>query len=171
MLDEALSDLGAAGSILRLLDLMGLTHHLLFLSLTELKAVALVYAGNKSSYHLKFFVFNLNGDLTTGPKHVFSLSAGDVTNGLYKIIGNNGDQIIVHNSFIADAEVGDKRVTDKTIVRSDPTAGRFKWDTPTKLYATNISPIDIIRNEELILLYAKLIFLLILLNYKSFEYL
>ena len=84
------------------------------------------------------------------------MSAGDVTNGLYKIIDNNGDQIIVHNSFIADAEVGDKRVTDKTIVRSDPTTqDGLNGTHQTKLYATNISPIDIIRNEELVLLYAE----------------
>ena len=56
---------------------------------------------------------HLNGDLKAGPKHVFSLNAGDITNGLYKIIDNNGDQIIVHNSFISDAEAGDKRVADK----------------------------------------------------------
>ena len=46
---------------------------------------------------------NLNGDLSIGPKHVFSLGSGDQTNGLYKIIDNNGDQIIVqsYNDFIA----------------------------------------------------------------------
>ena len=87
---------------------------------------------------------------------MFSLNAGDFTNGLYKIIDNNGDQIIVHNSFIADAEVGDKRVADKTIVRLDPTTqDGLNGTHQTKLYATNISPIDIIRNEELVLLYAE----------------
>jgi hypothetical protein len=100
--------------------------------------------------------FNLSGDLDLGPKHVFSLSAGDLGNGLYKIVDNNGDQIIVHNSFIADAEEGDNRVASKTIIRSDPSSQDGLSGThQTRLYASNISPIDIIRNEELILLYAE----------------
>jgi len=161
MLDEALSDLSAAGSTFSfpLAGFDGFDTPSTFSQFNRaIKAVALVYAGNKSSAltALNSSFFNLNGDLTTGPKHVFSLSAGDFTNGLYKIIDNNGDQIIVHNSFIADAEVGDKRVTDKTVVRSDPTTqDGLNGTHQTKLYATNISPIDIIRNEELVLLYAE----------------
>ena len=79
------------------------------------KAVALVYSGNKTDAlaALSSSFFDLNGDLKTGPKHVFSLSAGDFVNGLYKIVDNNGDQIIVHNSFIADAEPGDKEVENR----------------------------------------------------------
>ena len=98
----------------------------------------------------------MNGNLDLGPKHIFSLSAGDSANGLYKIVDNNGDQIIVHNSFIADAEEGDNRVTSKTIIRSDPTTqDGLNGTHQTRLYASNISPIDIIRNEELVLLYAE----------------
>ena len=106
------------------------------------KAVALVYSGNKTEAlaALSSSFFNLNGDLSVGPKHVFSLSAGDVVNGLYKIVDNNGDQIIVHNSFIADAEPGDKRVENKTILRSDPTTqDGLNGTHQTKLYASNIN--------------------------------
>jgi len=161
MLDDALSDLSAAGTSFSfpLAGFDGFDTPSTFSQFNRaVKAVALVYAGNKSSAltALNSSFFNLNGDLKTGPKHVFSLNAGDFTNGLYKIIDNNGDQIIVHNSFIADAEVGDKRVADKTIVRSDPTTqDGLNGTHQTKLYATNISPIDIIRNEELVLLYAE----------------
>ena len=122
------------------------------------KALALVYSGNKSGalQALTSSYFDLSGDLKLGPKHVFSLSAGDFVNGLYKIVDNNGDQIIVHNSFINDAEDGDTRVSEKTIIRSDPTTqDGLNGTHQTKLYASNISPIDIIRNEELILLYAE----------------
>ena len=161
MLDEALSDLSAAGSSFSfpLAGFDGFDTPSTFSQFNSaVKAVALVYAGNKSSAltALSSSFFDLNGDLKAGPKHVFSLSAGDITNGLYKIIDNNGDQIIVHNSFITDAETGDQRVADKTIVRSDPTTqDGLNGTHQTKLYATNISPIDIIRNEELVLLYAE----------------
>ena len=161
MLDEALSDLGASGASFSfpLAGFEGFDTPSTFSQFNRaIKAVALVYSGNKSSAltALSSSFFSLNGNLKTGPKHVFSLSAGDATNGLYKIIDNNGDQIIVHNSFIADAEAGDKRVTDKTIIRSDATTqDGLNGTHQTKLYASNISPIDIIRNEELVLLYAE----------------
>lgn len=100
--------------------------------------------------------FDLNGDLNVGPKHVFSLNAGDLSNGLFKILDNNGDQIIVHDSFIADAEAGDTRVTTKTSVRANPTTqDGLSGTNQTALYESNVSPIDMLRNEELILVYAE----------------
>ncbi|MBT8291614.1 MAG: RagB/SusD family nutrient uptake outer membrane protein, partial [Muriicola sp.] len=100
--------------------------------------------------------FDLAGDLTIGPKHVYSLDSGDFTNGLFKIPDNNGDQIIVHPSFIADAEAGDTRVDSKTLIRANPTTqDGLSGDYQTALYASNISPIDMLRNEELILVYAE----------------
>ena len=161
ILDEALNDLSSAGSSFSfpLAGFDGFDTPSTFSQFNRaVKAVALVYSGNKSGAltALNSSFFNLNGDLKTGPKHVFSLSAGDFVNGLYKIIDNNGDQIIVHNSFIADAESGDKRVENKTIARSDATTqDGLNGTHQTRLYASNISPIDIIRNEELVLLYAE----------------
>ena len=161
MLDDALSDLNAAGNSFSfaLAGFQGFDSPSSFSQFNRaLKAVTLVYSGNMSEalIALNSSFFNLSGDLTLGPKHVFSLSAGDLTNGLYKIVDNNGDQIIVHNSFIADAEEGDNRVTSKTIIRADPTTqDGLNGSHQTRLYASNISPIDIIRNEELILLYAE----------------
>lgn len=161
MLDEALTDLNAAGNSFSftLAGFQGFDSPSSFSQFNRaVKAVALVYSGNMSEalVALNSSYFNLSGDLALGPKHVFSLSAGDLANGLYKIVDNNGDQIIVHNSFIADAEEGDNRVASKTIIRSDPTSqDGLNGTHQTRLYASNISPIDIIRNEELVLLYAE----------------
>ena len=126
-------------------------------------AVAALYAGDKSAARnaLGGSYFNLGGDLTTGPKHVFSQSSGDVTNGVYKgpsAAGapNNGDQIIVNDSWIADAEAGDLRVDQKSALRTDPSTQDLLTGThETRLYASNVSPIDMLRNEELILVYAE----------------
>ncbi|MBT8282879.1 MAG: RagB/SusD family nutrient uptake outer membrane protein, partial [Muriicola sp.] len=121
-------------------------------------AVAAVYAGdgNAALTALSNSYFDLAGDLTIGPKHVYSLDSGDFTNGLFKIPDNNGDQIIVHPSFIADAEAGDTRVDNKTLIRANPTTqDGLSGDFQTALYASNISPIDMLRNEELVLVYAE----------------
>lgn len=128
-------------------------------------AVAALYAGDKTAARsaLAGSYFNLGGDLTTGPKHVFSTSSGDLTNPVFKgpsgplpEDANNGDQIIVHNDWIADAEAGDTRVTAKSALRPDPSVQDLLTGThETRLYATNVSPIDMLRNEELVLVYAE----------------
>ena len=161
ILDQALSDLSGAGSSFAfpLAGFSGFDSPSTFSKFNRaVKSAALVYSGDKSGAlsALGASYLDLNGDLTIGPKHVYSLSSGDQANGLYKIVDNNGDQIIVHNSFIADAESGDSRVSNKTIIRSDPTTqDGLNGTHQTKLYASNISSIDIIRNEELVLLYAE----------------
>ena len=100
--------------------------------------------------------FDLNGDLTVGPKMVYSTAGPDVLNDLFKTPQQSANQIVVNNSFIADAEAGDQRVANKTALRDSPTAKSGVNGThETRLYASSTSPIDIIRNEELILIYAE----------------
>lgn len=126
-------------------------------------ALASIYSGDKAGAKtaLAQSYLNLNGNLMTGPKHVFSLASGDTSNPIYKgpstaTKPNNGDQLVVHNSWISDAEPSDARVTSKTALRPDPTAqDGLNGTHETRLYATNVSPIYILRNEELILLYAE----------------
>lgn len=129
--------------------------------------MAAVYAGDGNGALTAFTGSSLNlgattlDELNAGPKHVFSQQANDQTNPVFRGPStpenpNNGDQIIVHPSFIADATPGDARVDRKTALRPDPsTQDELTGDFETRLYATNVSPIDILRNEELILLYAE----------------
>ncbi len=161
LLDEALTDLNNAGSEFPfpLAGFDGFDTPATFAQFNRATAaVAAVYDGDGSAAltALSNSYFDLGGDLNLGPQHVFSLDSGDFTNDLYKIPDNNGDQIIVHDSFIADAEPGDTRVDEKTLIRANPTtqdglSGAYQ----TALYASNISPIDMLRNEELILVYAE----------------
>ena len=161
LLDEAQSDLnGAGGSFaFSLAGFEGLDTPSTFTQFNRaVAAVAALYDGDSSGAlsALGSSYFNMMGDLTAGPKHIYSLDSGDFTNGLFKIPDNNGDQIIVHDSWIADAEAGDTRVTTKTSVRSNPTTqDELSGTNQTALYATNISPIDMLRNEELVLVYAE----------------
>lgn len=121
-------------------------------------AMTAVYSGNgtEALSALTNSYFNLNGSLTAGPKHIFSLSPGDQANPVFRAPDLNGDQIIVHNSWIEDAEVGDTRVTTKTATRLDAQGqDDLNGTNETRLYASQLSSIDILRNEELILLYAE----------------
>jgi hypothetical protein len=161
MLDDALSDLSRAGSSFAF-SLAGFTSFDSPSTFSQfnraLKAVVAVYSGDSSGAltSLSASFMDIDGDLTVGPKHVFSLNSGDSTNPIYKIVNNNGDQIIVHDSFMNDAEAGDTRVSRKTVVRANPASQDGLTGThQTALYSTNVSSIDIVRNEELVLLYAE----------------
>lgn len=100
--------------------------------------------------------FSLQGDLETGPDMTFSTASGDVFNPLFKNPENSDDQIYAHPSFIAEAEENDQRIQNKIIERAAPTTkDNLTSRYSTALYQTSTSPINIIRNEELILLYAE----------------
>lgn len=126
-------------------------------------ALAAVYAGDGASAlsALNGSYFDINGALELGPEHIFGLGGGDQANPVFRVPStpdnvNNGDQIIVHDSWINEAEAGDTRVENKAEPRIDPSSQDGLTGThETRLYATNVSPVKILRNEELILLYAE----------------
>ncbi|WP_074409506.1 MULTISPECIES: RagB/SusD family nutrient uptake outer membrane protein [Aquimarina] len=169
LLDEANTDLSNAGSTFAFTLSSGFADFdtpSTFASFNRaVAAIAAVYAGDGGSSLtlLSSSFFSLTAGLTTGPKYVFGLGGGnDRANPVFRVASvsatepNNGDQIIVHDSWINDAEAGDTRVTTKTAVRPDPSVQDGLTGThETRLYATNVTPIDIIRNEELILVYAE----------------
>ncbi|EZH71892.1 glycan metabolism protein RagB [Aquimarina atlantica] len=163
ILDDAVVDLNNAGTQFKLMlssGFDGFNTPQTFITFNKgIRAVATLYAGQSSESldSLNDSFFDLNGDLNVGPKHVYSLNPGDFTNGLFKVPQQSGDQIIVHDSWINDAEAGDTRVTTKTALRPVPaqSSDDLNGANEIALYASNISPIDMIRNEELILVYAE----------------
>lgn len=95
------------------------------------------------------------GDLSEGPQHLFSTTSGDILNPLFKAPGQSGDQIIVHSRIIDGLEAGDARA-DKFRLRVDPTPlDGLNGTHETALFESATSPIDIIRNEELVLIWAE----------------
>ena len=89
----------------------------------------------------------------------FSEGGTDLTNPLFiSVAGSNASQArVVHPSFLADAEADDARVTNKTepLAGGDITLDNLPGDTVLDLYQSNSDGIPLIRNEELILLYAE----------------
>ena len=161
LLDEALGDLNNAGGefIFNLGGFEGFDTPATFAEFNRaIAGMAAVYDGDGQGAlsALGNSYLDLNGNFDLGPKHVFSTNGGDVTNDLFKIVDNNGDQIIVHDSWISEAESGDQRVALKTVIRANPTSqDGLNGAYQTALYETNVSPVDMLRNEELILLYAE----------------
>jgi hypothetical protein len=99
--------------------------------------------------------FSLSGDLNTGVFHLFSAAGNDQLNPLYFPPNASGEARVVQPSFITNAEVGDTRL-GKVAVR---TTAEFQDGLQSAydffLYKINTAPIPIIRNEELVLIYAE----------------
>lgn len=123
-----------------------------------LAARAAIYAGDGAAAlnHLDDSFFDINGDLNVGPKMIFSTTGGDLLNDLFKTPGQNGNQIFASDTWINEAQAGDPRVSAKVTQRASSfTKSGITVNYETNLYATSTSPIDIIRNEELMLIYAE----------------
>ncbi len=98
---------------------------------------------------------DIDGQLSVGPQHVFSTAAGDILNPLFKQPGQSGDQIVVHPDIVSGVQAGDSR-SSKWRERTQPTdKDGLNGTQETALYPTATSPADIIRNEELILIWAE----------------
>lgn len=98
---------------------------------------------------------NLNGSLNTGVFHVYSTGPNDQLNLAFFPQNNTGEVRVVHPSYATDITPGDDRIGKATIRSSaasndDLTSNRDVW-----VYTSSTAPMSVIRNEELILIYAE----------------
>lgn len=99
---------------------------------------------------------NLNGSLTAGAYYKYSTSGGDQLNPQFFPLNSNGETRVVQPAFIPEAEAGDIRPAAKISKRTaTATQDGLNSDYDFYVYKSNVAPIPIIRNEELILLYAE----------------
>ncbi|TAD95712.1 MAG: RagB/SusD family nutrient uptake outer membrane protein [Bacteroidetes bacterium] len=101
---------------------------------------------------------DLNGSLTAGPVFTYSTAAGDVTNPFFKVANDANRPDILQPLFLTQAEAGDTRVTSKTRPRSTPRlipTMTISFTHEAGQYASNTTSASIIRNEELVLMYAE----------------
>jgi len=99
--------------------------------------------------------FDIDGDLNAGVFYLFSNAGGDQLNPMYFPQNSSGETRVVQPSFITDAAPGDTRLS-KAPKRTDPTTlDGLTSDYDFFVYKTNVDPIPIIRNEELLLIYAE----------------
>ncbi len=99
--------------------------------------------------------FSLTGDLYAGPFHLFTTGGGDLVNPVWNALDTKGEIRVAQPSFVTDAEAGDKRLSKVTKRPDTAVLDGLKSAYDVSVYASKTSPIYIIRNEELILIYAE----------------
>lgn len=96
---------------------------------------------------------DLTGHLNRGP--VFNWgTAPDLLNPLYQPLNSNV-AVVANNAFVLEAEPGDARLSKVAKRASAYTVIGISGAYDVKLYPTNQTPVPIIRNEELVLIYAE----------------
>lgn len=100
--------------------------------------------------------FDMNGSLDTGVYYVFSAEGNDVFNPMFFAQNSTASNArIAHPSFLEDAEAGDNRTAKVTEREESLTLDNLTGTHDFFVYTSNVSPVPIIRNEELVLLYAE----------------
>lgn len=99
---------------------------------------------------------SLTGSLTEGAYYLFSTAGGDLLNPQFYPLNSNGETRVVQPAFVPQTEAGDTRTAAKTSLRTD-TASQdgLKSAYDFYVYKSNTASIPIIRNAELVLLYAE----------------
>lgn len=123
-------------------------------------ARAALYAGDASGAlsALGQSFMDLSGDLQIGPSHVYGNSP-DISNPLFFPFDRPTSTIlVVHPALVEDAEEGDARLAKFARRVENPAMSSgvtFPGEYQDGRWATNISSIPYIRNEELVLIYAE----------------
>jgi starch-binding outer membrane protein, SusD/RagB family len=124
------------------------------------------WAGMQTALNGSFL--NIAGPLATGASYNYSTQTGDATNAFFKNLNDVNNPQAVQNANIADVETGDKRFTGANVRDAVPGTSKVRLRSATVTkggftpstheyqgYATNVSNVSIIRNEELILMQAE----------------
>ncbi len=99
---------------------------------------------------------NLTGSLTDGAYYIYSTAGGDLLNPMFFPLNTPPAEVrVAQPAFITDASAGDTRLSKAPKRTSSAAQDGLTSDYDFFVYKTNIDPIPIIRNEELILLYAE----------------
>lgn len=99
--------------------------------------------------------FDLNGNFNTGASEQFSTGSGDQLNPAFFDQNSNGEVRLAHPSYVADITGGDDRIGKATLRTASASNAGLSSDRDVWVYRSSTAPIPIIRNEELILIYAE----------------
>lgn len=98
---------------------------------------------------------DLNGDLNKGIKHVFGTGSGDQLNAAFFPQNEGGEVRLAHPSYSTDIAVGDDRIGKATLRNAAATSSGLSSNRDVWVYTSSTAPVPLIRNEELILIYAE----------------
>ncbi|MCO5950557.1 RagB/SusD family nutrient uptake outer membrane protein [Mucilaginibacter flavidus] len=99
--------------------------------------------------------FSLTKNFNTGVFHVFGTGSGDQLNPVFIPQNQSGEQRVAHPTFATDIEAGDDRLGKATLRTSPAALSGLSSDRDVWIYTSSTAPVGIIRNEELILIYAE----------------
>jgi starch-binding outer membrane protein, SusD/RagB family len=111
------------------------------------------WAGALTALNNSFF--DINGNLNTGVFYTFSAAGGDQLNPMFFPQNSSGETRVAQPLFITDAEAGDNRLSKTPARTSSTTQDGLTSGYDFFVYKTNVDKIPIIRNEELLLIYAE----------------
>jgi starch-binding outer membrane protein, SusD/RagB family len=98
---------------------------------------------------------DLSTDFNKGVYYTFSASSGDLLNPVFVAPNSSGEIRIAHPSYISDIAPNDDRIS-KVLLRDEAASlDNLTGKYDVAVYKSNTDPIPIIRNEELILIYAE----------------
>ncbi|MBS1948128.1 MAG: RagB/SusD family nutrient uptake outer membrane protein [Bacteroidetes bacterium] len=99
--------------------------------------------------------FSLQGNFNTGIFNVFGTGSGDQLNTFFIPQNQTGEVRLAHPSYAADIEANDDRIGKATLRTAVASLNGLSSDRDIWVYTSSTAPIPIIRNEELILIYAE----------------
>jgi hypothetical protein len=99
--------------------------------------------------------FDINGSFNTGISEQFSTGSGDQLNPAFFDQNSNGEVRLAHPTYVANIEANDDRIGKATLRTSSASNSGLSSDRDVWVYRSSTAPIPIIRNEELILIYAE----------------
>ncbi|WP_324676373.1 RagB/SusD family nutrient uptake outer membrane protein [Hymenobacter sp. GOD-10R] len=164
LLDQAATELAAAGATFAFplsSGYAGFNTPTTFLKVNRaLAARVALYQGDNAGTlaALGQSFYDPAGSLTIGPKIVFAPTvAGDAGNPYYQVAnGTQNALIVAAPNFVTEAETGDLRLSKAPLRTGPARSGNTVPSTyEVRLFSSQTAPLDIIRNEELILIAAE----------------
>jgi hypothetical protein len=99
--------------------------------------------------------YNMNGSFNTGIYQVFANGSGDQLNPAFFLQNQAGDVRLAHSSYATNIEANDDRINKATLRNATASYLGLSSNRDVWVYTSSTAPVPIIRNEELILLYAE----------------
>ncbi len=120
-----------------------------------LQARVELYRGNNAAAMtaLASSFFDMGGSLDMGVYHSFGTGGNDIRNPVFFVPGT--DLFMAHPSFVTDAEAGDTRLSKVSDLGAPVSIDDLTATHQVQVFSSDTDPLAMIRNEELILIYAE----------------
>ena len=158
LLDAGKTDLGTAEVVFPLAGFGGFSNAAGLVQFNRaLAARVAVYQKNwdaaLSALNQSFF--GLDKAFTLGVNHVFGTGSGDQLNPMFIPQNQTGEVRVAHPSYATDIEANDDRINKTTVRNSTASLNGLSSGRDVWVYTSSTSVLPVIRNEELILIYAE----------------